>query len=72
MLDTPEDQVVASLQAPKLGDAVLEGAAYYLAVEYRCRGLSPELKERLLDHIRDAGDPDDDLRRGFGTKCFGR
>ena len=69
--DYPEDQVIASLQAPKSSDAVLEGAAYYLTTQYRCHGLPPELKERLLDHIRNAGDLDDDFRRGFSTKCLG-
>jgi len=76
--DFPTEQVVAVAQAPNANDALLEGAARYLAGwDSRHRypqGLAlipAQLKVRLLEHTLHSGDPEDQDRRERAMHAFG-
>jgi hypothetical protein len=79
LLDYPTDRIIAAAQAPDASDALLEGAARYLAGwDFSKRhpqdvALVPtSLKQRLLEHTLHTGDPDDDDRQDRAKHAFAK
>lgn len=79
LLDYPTDRIIAAAQAPDASDALLEGAARYLAGwDFSKRhpqdmALIPvSLKQRLLEHTLRTGDAADDDRRDRAKHAFAK
>lgn len=79
LLEYPTDRIIAAAQAPNASDALLEGAARYLAGWYFSKrhpqdmALVPaSLKQRLLEHTLHTGDAGDDDRRDRAKHAFAK